>query len=147
MGAVLALALAAVALVQARQYVLLKQTVVYQDDYVVLSLYQVEAEYLRLREQWLRARSQGESFDRDALQLRYDIWVSRVGLLHNERTVRLMVGNADYHAPLRQMHDLHRPRRHGAGHAAAAAAVDAGRAGGAAARAGRPAASRSIRCR
>ncbi|MGL6109412.1 MAG: ATP-binding protein [Rubrivivax sp.] len=103
MGVVLALALAAVALVQARQYLLLKQAVVYQDDYVVLSLFQVETEYLRLREQWLRASAQGEAFDRDALQLRYDIWVSRVGLLHSERSIRLMVGNADYQQPLAQM--------------------------------------------
>jgi two-component system, sensor histidine kinase len=102
-GVVLALALAAVAFVQARQYLLLNQSVVYQDDYVVLSLYQVETEHLRLREQWVRARAAGEDFDRDALQLRYDIWVSRVGLLDNERAVRLMVGNADYTAPLKQM--------------------------------------------
>ena len=55
MGVALALVVAAVALVQARQFALLKQTVAYQDDYVVLSLYQVEAEYLRLREQLGRA--------------------------------------------------------------------------------------------
>ncbi len=103
MGVGLALVLAAVALVQARQFALLKQTVVYQDDYVVLSLFQVQTEYLRLREAWLRARHDPESFDRDALQLRYDIWVSRIGLLHNERTARLMVGNDDYLEPLRQM--------------------------------------------
>ena len=103
MGLVLALVLAAVALVQARQLALLKQSVTYQDDYVVLSIYQVESEYLRLREQWVRAQYQGAALDRDALQLRYDIWVSRVGLLHNERTARLMVGNDDYVAPLRQM--------------------------------------------
>ena len=103
-GALLALALAAVGLVQARQYILLKQAVVYQDDYVVLSLYQVEAEYLRLRESWARAiHDEGTALDRDALQLRYDIWVSRVGLLHNERTARLMVGNEDYVEPLRKM--------------------------------------------
>ena len=53
MGLALALVVAAVALTQARQFALLKQTVVYQDDYVVLSLYQVEAEYLRLREHGL----------------------------------------------------------------------------------------------
>ena len=46
MGVALALVVAAVALVQARQFALLKHTVTYQDDYVVLSLYQVEAEYL-----------------------------------------------------------------------------------------------------
>jgi signal transduction histidine kinase/CheY-like chemotaxis protein len=105
-GVVLALALAAVALVQVRQFALLKQSVVYQDDYVVLSLYQVEAEYLRLREYWVRAQFERDNFDRDALQLRYDIWVSRVGLLHNERTARLMVGNDDYVAPLRKMNDF-----------------------------------------
>ena len=105
-GVVLALALAAVALVQVRQFALLKQSVVYQDDYVVLSLYQVEAEYLRLREYWVRAQFERDNFDRDALQLRYDIWVSRVGLLHNERTARLMVGSGDYVAPLRKMDDF-----------------------------------------
>jgi signal transduction histidine kinase/CheY-like chemotaxis protein len=103
MGVALALVVAAVALTQARQFALLKQTVAYQDDYVVLSLYQVEAEYLRLRESWLRATFEGEALDRDALQLRYDIWVSRVGLLRNERTARLMVGNDDYVEPLRAM--------------------------------------------
>ena len=44
MGLVLALALAAVALVQARQYQLLQQSTAYQDDYVVLSLYQMKVE-------------------------------------------------------------------------------------------------------
>jgi signal transduction histidine kinase/CheY-like chemotaxis protein len=102
-GLVLALALAAVALVQARQFALLKQTVVYQDDYVVLSIYQVEAEYLRLREQWLRSQFHEDAANREALQLRYEIWLSRVGLLRNERTARLMVGDADYAAPLRQI--------------------------------------------
>ena len=106
MALVLALVLAAVGLVQARQFALLKQTVVYQDDYVVLSLYQVQAEYLRLREQWVRAELEGASSDRDALQLRYDIWISRVGLLHNERIARLMLGNDGYVEPLRQMNEF-----------------------------------------
>jgi hypothetical protein len=103
MGVALALVVAAVALVQARQFALLKQTLVYQDDYVVLSLYQVEAEYLRLSEHWVRATLDSGALDRDALQLRYDIWVSRVGLLHNERAARLMVGNGDYAEPLAMM--------------------------------------------
>ena len=106
LGLVLALALAAVAVVQARQFQLLRQSVAYQDDYVVLSLYQMETEYLRLREQWALAMAQGDDFDRDALQLRYDIWVSRVGLLHSERAIRLMVGNTDFQAPLRQIQDF-----------------------------------------
>ncbi len=105
-GVLLALALAAVALVQARQFALLKHSVAYQDDYVVLSLYQLEAEYLRLREAWVRARYERGQLDAEALQLRYDIWVSRVGLLHNERTVRLMVGSGDYVAPVQTMNDF-----------------------------------------
>ena len=44
LGAVLALALAAVALVQARQFAMLNESVAYQDDYAVLSLYQAESE-------------------------------------------------------------------------------------------------------
>ena len=106
LGVVLVLALAAVALVQARQFAMLKQSVAYQDDYVVLSLYQAEAEYLRLREYWLRAQFERESFDREALQLRYDIWVSRVGLLHHQAIARLMIGNEAYAEPLRQMDEF-----------------------------------------
>ena len=100
MGAVLGLALMAVAYVQVRQNTLLSMSVIYQDDHVVLGIYQMEIEYLRLRQQWLQARSQGESFDRSALQLRYDTWVGRVGLLNSKRTLRLMVGNADDELPL-----------------------------------------------
>ncbi len=103
MGALLALVLVSVAAVQMRQSSLLNLAVIYQDDYVVLSLYQMETEYLRLREQWLRSRLEGEDLDRDALQLRYDIWVSRIGLLHSERALRLMMGNADFETPLRQV--------------------------------------------
>ena len=111
LGVLLALVLAAVAVVQARQFALLEQSVAYQNDYVALSLYQVEAEYLRLRELWTQARadsrisegSQGSSLDRDALQLRYDIWVSRVGLLHNRHAARLMLGSDDYVETLRRM--------------------------------------------
>ncbi|MEO7854906.1 MAG: ATP-binding protein [Rubrivivax sp.] len=100
MGAILALALMAVAAVQMRQSALLNLSVIYNDDYVVLSLYQMETEYLRLREQWLHARVDGGEIDREALQLRYDIWVSRISLLQSERALRLMVGNANYEAPL-----------------------------------------------
>ncbi|HRZ61730.1 MAG TPA: ATP-binding protein [Rubrivivax sp.] len=99
----LALALAGVALVQVRQTAMLREALVEQDDYVALSLYQIEIEYLRLREQWVRSLAQGEDLDREALQLRYDIWVSRVDLLRNERAARLMVGNHDYEDTLGAM--------------------------------------------
>ena len=85
-GAGLAIALVAVALVQGRQATLLNETVKTGDDYVVLTVYQAETEYLRLRNEWQRAADGVRPIDREALQLRYDIWVSRMGLLRNERT-------------------------------------------------------------
>ncbi len=48
-GAGLALALLAAALVQGRQAALLNQTVQIGDDYPVLSVYEAETEFLRLR--------------------------------------------------------------------------------------------------
>ena len=86
-GLLLVATLLAAAFVQVRQYALLNMTVQYQDDYLVLSLYQVEIEYLRLREQLQRERDEPGS---PALQLRYDIFVSRIGLLDNPRSQRVL---------------------------------------------------------
>ena len=74
-GLLLLATLLAAAFVQVRQYALLNMTVQYQDDYLVLSLYQVEIEYLRLREQ-MRAEADAPGGG-NALQLRYDIFVQR----------------------------------------------------------------------
>ena len=86
-GLLLLATLLAAAFVQARQYSLLNSTVQVQDDYLVLSLYQVEMEYLRLREQ---LRKDVQAPDNAALQLRYDIFVSRVSMLGNDRARRLI---------------------------------------------------------
>ncbi len=82
----LLLALLAVALVQARQFTLLRQAVQLGDDYVVLMVYQAEIEHLRLRLQWRQAADDRQPLDEAALRLRYDIWVSRIDLLQGERT-------------------------------------------------------------
>ena len=87
-GLLLLATLLAAAFVQVRQYALLNMTVQYQDDYQVLSLYQVEIEYLRLREQ-MRAEADAPGGG-NALQLRYDIFVSRVSLLGSDRAHRLL---------------------------------------------------------
>ncbi len=102
-GILLMLAMLGVAFVQARQYALLNLTVQYQDDYFVLSLFQVETEYLRLRAQWQQALATPEPVDRPALQLRYDIFVSRVGLLRTDRTIRVLQGYADFDDTMRQL--------------------------------------------
>ena len=87
-GLLLLATLLAAAFVQVRQYALLNMTVQYQDDYLVLSLYQVEIEYLRLREQ-MREEADAPGGG-TALQLRYDIFVSRVSLLGGDRAQRLI---------------------------------------------------------
>jgi hypothetical protein len=100
-GAGLALALLAVALVQGRQATLLNQTV-QGDDYVVLTVYQAQTEYLRLVNQWERTMREAGAVERAPLQLRYDVWVSRVGLLHNERTRRALTSQDDFRSTLAQ---------------------------------------------
>jgi hypothetical protein len=95
-GLVLVITLLAAAFVQTRQQALLSQAVQTQADYLVLSLYQLETEYLRLREQWRLS----DPPRREDLQLRYDIFVSRVGLLQSERAKRLFEEDAEYQPTL-----------------------------------------------
>jgi len=102
----LVLALLAVVLVQARQFSLLRQAVQLGDDYVVLMVYQAETEHLRLRQQWRLAADDRLPLDEDALRLRYEIWVSRVDLLHGERTRRLIDEHEGYQDTLREVQEL-----------------------------------------
>ena len=86
-GLLLLATLLAAVFVQARQYTLLNTTVRVQGDYLVLGLYQVETEYLRLREQ---LRKEVDAPGSSALQLRYDIFISRISMLGSERARRLI---------------------------------------------------------
>ena len=99
-GALLLASALAAALVQARQFALLNLTVQFQDDYLVLSMHQVELEYLRLREQ---LRRDLQAPDSAPVQLRYDIFVSRVALLGSERARRLLMADPVNN---RVMHDI-----------------------------------------
>jgi signal transduction histidine kinase/CheY-like chemotaxis protein len=102
-GLVLLATLLAAGFVQARQYALLKLTVEAQDDYLVISLYQVEIEYLRLREQLRKDEALPAS---SAMQLRYDIFVSRVGLLGSDRAQRLLAQSSAGPALLKAFDDF-----------------------------------------
>jgi signal transduction histidine kinase/DNA-binding response OmpR family regulator len=86
-GALLVATLAAAAYVQSRQHELLNTAVRNQDDYMQVSLAQLEIEYLRLLAQWKEAAGDDA---RAALQLRYDIFVSRVALLDSARAARVI---------------------------------------------------------
>jgi signal transduction histidine kinase/CheY-like chemotaxis protein len=104
-GALLLLTLLAAFFVQARQFALLGQAVKGQDDYLVLNLFQLETEYLRLRERWRSAAAE-PARAREPLQLRYDIFVSRIGLLQTERAQRVLSDNPEYGAALRALRDF-----------------------------------------
>ncbi len=102
-GVGLALLLLAAAMVQTRQFALLRQTVQSSDDFVVLSIYQAETEYLRLREQWRIAAREDVVPDLDALQLRYDIWISRIELLDAERPRRVIRASDEFQRTIEQI--------------------------------------------
>ena len=102
-GIGLAALLLTAATVQWRQLALLEDAVRSADDYVVLQVYQAESEYLRLREQWQRSLDGQHTSDAEALQLRYEIWVSRVDLLHNGSTDKLLGDQPDFRATLKRI--------------------------------------------
>ena len=104
-GAVLILTLLAAFFVQARQFALLDQALKGQDDYLVLNLFQLETEYLRLRERWRQAAAD-PPHAREPLQLRYDIFVSRIGLLQTDRAQRVLSDSPEYSAALRALRDF-----------------------------------------
>jgi len=85
----LLVALAVVAWTQWRQHRLLDSTVQYQNDYLQISLAQLQIEFLRLRGA-LQDAAHAAVPDRDQVQLRYDIFISRVDLLSSGRVERVV---------------------------------------------------------
>ncbi|MEP7282049.1 MAG: ATP-binding protein [Rubrivivax sp.] len=94
-GAALVLLLAVIVWGQTRQLTLVGQALRSGDGYSVLSLYQVEIEYLRLREQWRRSVI-ADDLELAPLQLRYDVWVSRIALARTPSLQRLMADDEGY---------------------------------------------------
>jgi len=105
-GLVLALALIAAVWVQARQFTLLRAAVQASDDVVVLTVYQNEAEYLRLRETWRAAIDTPDRVDTAALRLRYDTWAGGVNLLQGERPRQLLESSPELQNTARAMLDF-----------------------------------------
>jgi signal transduction histidine kinase/DNA-binding response OmpR family regulator len=126
-GVGLLLVVLAVAVLQWRQYGLVRQAMESGDDNAVPLVYQAEAEFLRLREQWAQARALTGAAPvaevatvagaagaaqpdarpielppalLEALRLRYGVFVSRVGLLDSERAQALFQGDAERQATL-----------------------------------------------
>jgi len=104
--ATLAVVLLAVAYVQWRQYKLLDNTAQFQNDGLGWSFSQLETEHLRLRNEMQKALDASQPFDGAAVQLRYDIFVSRIGLVDHARAQRVMLEEPIYGPALAQVHDF-----------------------------------------
>ncbi|MEO8807786.1 MAG: ATP-binding protein [Burkholderiaceae bacterium] len=102
--ATLAVVLLAVAYVQWRQYKLLDSTAQFQNDGLGWSFSQLETEHLRLRNEMQKALDASQPFDGAAVQLRYDIFVSRIGLVDHARAQRVMMEEPIYGPALAQVH-------------------------------------------
>jgi signal transduction histidine kinase/CheY-like chemotaxis protein/HPt (histidine-containing phosphotransfer) domain-containing protein len=102
MGLALALGLLGTAYVQWRQYDLLSGTTQYQNDALGWSFSQLETEHLRLRNEMQRASSQSIALPMSELQLRYDVFVSRLGLVDHERAAHIMQPQAVYGSAMAQ---------------------------------------------
>jgi two-component system, sensor histidine kinase len=101
---VLMAAFATVATVQWRQLRLLDASVIYEGDNIVWSFFQLESEYLKLRNTLRDIDRSPASLDREALQTRYDILVSRVALVEPERTQRHMQSQPIQTETVAQLH-------------------------------------------
>jgi two-component system, sensor histidine kinase len=89
-GGVLMLALAGVAWLQSQSIQLLNATVVYKGDNAVWGIFQFESEYLRVRRLLEVVAADPTPAQRELLQQRYEIFVSRVRLVDPERTSEVM---------------------------------------------------------
>jgi two-component system, sensor histidine kinase len=100
---VLTLVVFAVAYVQWRQYKLLDTAGRYQNDALGWSFSQLETEQLRLRDEMQRYLADPQHANGSAVQLRYDIFVSRVGLVDHERAAGIMSDQAAYQPAMAQV--------------------------------------------
>ena len=85
-AAVLAIAMATVVWIQFRQMRLLDGEVRYEGDNLVWSFYQLESEYLLLRDQLREGVRRPAPAQEDAMRTRFELFASRVPLVDLERT-------------------------------------------------------------
>ena len=100
---VLMLVVLAVAYVQWRQYKLLDTAAHFQNDALGWSFSQLETEQLRLRGEMQRYLADPQHADANAVQLRYDIFISRIGLVDHERAAGIMRDQLAYQPAIAQV--------------------------------------------
>ena len=101
--AVLALVLLAIGYVQWRQFKLLDSAAHFQNDALGWSFSQLESEQLRLRNELQLYVDDPVRTDANKVQLRYDIFVSRIGLVDHERAAGIMRDQAAYRPAMAQV--------------------------------------------
>jgi len=99
----IALALATAGYLQWRQYELLDNTTQYQNDALGWSFIQLENEHLRLRNRMQAALAEPTPGDAESLQTRYEVFVSRIGLIDHERAAAIMRDQARYAPAIDQL--------------------------------------------
>ena len=97
-GICLVLAFGAIAWVQWRQVVLLSATVRHEGDNLAWSFFQLESEFLQLREALREAQAQPGADADERVRLRFELFVSRLPLVSPERIEPLAEMGPD-HAP------------------------------------------------
>jgi signal transduction histidine kinase/DNA-binding NarL/FixJ family response regulator len=107
MCSLLVLTFGAVGWLQTRQFELISSTQRYQDDYLVWSLYQFEVDFLKLRQalDGVKAADQPGQAQAAAelVEKRYEIFVSRLGLVEDEKATRVLQRDPAYLQTLTQM--------------------------------------------
>jgi len=88
--------------VQWRQSSLMSEAMLVSGDNLAHFLYQADNEYLRLRESWPGEPRTTQALRAEALQLRYDIFVSRIEVLRNALRGRAAGSGPDVMEALRQ---------------------------------------------
>ena len=100
---VLAIVVLAVAYVQWRQYKLLDTAAHFQNDALGWSFSQLETEQLRLRNEVQRFLTDPQHREAEKVQLRYDIFVSRIGLVDHARAAGIMQDQLAYQPAMAQV--------------------------------------------
>ena len=100
----LVLVLVAIGYVQWRQYKLLDAASHYQNDAMGWSFSQLETEQLRLRNEMQSSLDDPALHGLAAVRLRYDIFVSRIGLVDHARAAAIMAQQPGYAPAIEKVH-------------------------------------------
>nr|WP_295080989.1 ATP-binding protein [uncultured Roseateles sp.] len=85
-----------VAMLQHRQTELLNATGRYEEDYLAWSLFQLEAEFLKLQLSLQQALDSPSRIDAEQVEQRFEIFVSRINLIESEYAAKMLQASPNY---------------------------------------------------